>query len=52
MNVYVCKAFKDIELMYIKYIEALTPQDALRQFKNEMDLDEVDRYYYDVRQVD
>ena len=52
MNVYVCKAFKGSRLMHIKYIEAITPQVALMEFKSEMDLYEVNRYYYDVRQVD
>lgn len=52
LNVYVCKAFKGSKLVHIKYIEALSPQYALSEFKSEMDLEEVNRYYYDVRQVD
>lgn len=52
MNVYVCKAYKASKLMHIKYIEAISPQYALIEFKNNMDLDEQLHYYYDVRQVD
>lgn len=52
MNVYVCKAFKGRQLVHIKYIEALSPQYALMVFKNGIDLDDVNRFYYDVRQVD
>lgn len=52
MNVYVCKAFKGSKLVHIKYIEALSPQYALSEFKSELDLEEVNKFYYDVRQVD
>lgn len=52
MNVYVCKAFKGRQLVHIKYIEAISPANALSEFKGEIELENVNRYFYDVRQVD
>ena len=52
MNVYVCKAFRGSKLVSVRYIQAYTPQLALYEFRGDMDLDMIDRVYFDVRQVD
>lgn len=52
MNVYVVKAFKGSYLAHIAYIQALSPQLALCEFKGNLDLDEIEHLYFDVRQVD
>ena len=52
MNVYCCKAFKGSELMHIKYISAISSQMALIEFRGNIDLDEIEHLYFDVRQVD
>lgn len=52
MNVYCCKAFRGSKLEHISYIQAISPQLALLEFRGNIDLDELDHLYYDVRQVD
>ena len=52
MNVYVCKAFCGNDLKHIKYISAISPQMALIEFRGDIDLDELQYLYFDVRQVD
>lgn len=52
MNVYVVKAFRGNTLKHIAYIQALSPQLALCEFKGNLDLEELDHLYFDVRQVD
>ena len=52
MNVYVCKAFCGSDLKHIKYISAISPQMALIEFRGDIDLDELQHLYFDVRQVD
>lgn len=52
MNVYVVKAFKGSSLAHIAYIQALSPMLALCEFKGNLDLDEIEHLYFDVRQVD
>lgn len=52
MNVYVVKAFRGNSLKHIAYIQALSPQLALCEFKGNLDLDEIEHLYFDVRQVD
>ena len=52
MNVYCCKAFRGNNLEYIAYIQAISPQMALIEFRGNLDLEEIEHLYYDVRQVD
>lgn len=52
MNVYVVKAFKGSKLAHIAYIQALSPMLALCEFKGNLNLDEIEHLYFDVRQVD
>ena len=52
MNVYCCKAYRGSKLEYISYIQSISPQLALIEFRGNIDLDELDHLYYDVRQVD
>lgn len=52
MNVYCCKAYRGSKLEHISYIKAISPQLALIEFRGNIDLDELDHLYYDVRQVD
>lgn len=52
MNVYVVKAFKGSKLAHIAYIQALSPMLALCEFKGNLDIDEIEHLYFDVRQVD
>lgn len=52
MNVYCCKAFRGSKLEHISYIQAISPQLALLEFRGNIDLDELVHLYYDVRQVD
>lgn len=52
MNVYCCKAFKGAELMYIKYISAISSQMALIEFRGNIDLDELPHLYFNVKQID
>ncbi len=52
MNVYCCKAFKGSELMHISYIQAISSQMALIEFRGGIDLDELPHLYFNVRQVD
>lgn len=52
MNVYVVKAFRGNTLKHIAYIQALSPQLALCEFKGNLDLEELDHLYFNVRQVD
>lgn len=52
MNVYVVKAFNGNNLAHIAYIQALSPTLALCEFKGNLDLDEIEHLYFDVRQVD
>lgn len=52
MNVYVCKAFRGNDMKYISYIQAISPQMALIEFRGNIDLDDLPHLYFDVRQVD
>ena len=52
LNVYVCKAFRGGDMKYISYIQAISPQMALIEFRGNIDLDDLPHLYFDVRQVD
>ena len=52
MNVYCCKAFRGNNLEHIAYIQAISPQMALIEFRGNLDLEEIEHLYYNVRQVD
>ena len=38
--------------MHIKYVQAITPRDALSEFKNELDQEEQLHYYFECKQID
>ena len=52
MNVYVCKAFRGNDMKYISYIQAISSQMALIEFRGDIDLDELPHLYFIVKQVD
>ena len=52
MNVYVVKAFKGGSLEHIAYVQAISPQMALIEFRGNIDLDELPHLYFDVKQID
>lgn len=52
MNVYCCKAFRGNNLEYIAYVQAISSQMALIEFRGNIDLDELPHLYFNVRQVD
>lgn len=52
MNVYCCKAYRGSDLKHITYIQAISPQLALIEFRGNIDLDELPHLYFDVKQVD
>lgn len=52
MNVYRVKIYQGSKLLYIKYIEAIDTQQAIYEARGYVDLELVNKVYYDVRQVD
>ena len=39
-------------MKYISYIQAISPQMALIEFRGDIDLDELPHLYFNVKQVD
>lgn len=52
MNTYCCKAFRGSKLQYIQYIQAISSQQALIEFKNYLDQEEQLHCYFEVKQID
>lgn len=52
MNVYRVKIYRGSTLLHIKYISAINQQQAINEARGYVDLDIVDKVYYDVKQVD
>ena len=52
LNVYRVKIYRGSKLLYVKYISAINPQYAIYEARGYVDLEIVDKVYYDVKQVD
>lgn len=52
MNTYCCKAFRGGNLQFIQYVQAISSQQALIEFKNYLDQEEQLHCYFTVKQID
>ena len=52
MNTYCCKAFRGSKLQFIQYVQAISSQQALIEFKNYLDQEKQLHCYFTVKQID